>query len=446
MALPSIDMEFNVAGLSMTELATELVQFLEGANGVALAEWFSDHGEGDSAASFLQALPGLPPETDFLDFLLDDQARGSLQLTDGVWRLHASSEEAKDEATLRAWLQAASTFCRGWFARMPVSDMRISRRGGGQCCPHPPLVPPADHLIVTTHAAIAENYDLSQAFWGAGWEAADEEHGQVLLVRALTATTNGEYLAETWPHLWRLARGAKPRRTRYGLSFIGPDEQQVFDSGDALLMELGYDPAGQSMDYMAAAFGDDEHVRGWEVFMLREIVEAGALPSGEPVKTVRVSFLEQELAEREKRPLQDVGVEVAMRAAASADPVSAEEPLEVQPPSLRTRDFVATASDEPPRAESCGKRGTYHVRHGTTWKPVVEFFFDEDATKQANVDYTILAPRFGDAEARQLVVDCFFADMAEGRFGEHVSTLAFAPLGSVAERTVLAHPTPSTQA
>jgi hypothetical protein len=54
----------------------------------------------------------------------------------------------------------------------------------------------------------------------------------------------------------------------------------------------------------------DEHIRGYEIYYLRELVRRKQSRDGTPITSVRVVFYEQEMAEREKRPLLDVGVHV----------------------------------------------------------------------------------------------------------------------------------------
>jgi hypothetical protein len=52
------------------------------------------------------------------------------------------------------------------------------------------------------------------------------------------------------------------------------------------------------------------HIQGWEIYNVSELIEVEKLEDGRPVDTVRIVFLNREMAEREKRPLLDIGAQV----------------------------------------------------------------------------------------------------------------------------------------
>jgi hypothetical protein len=52
-----------------------------------------------------------------------------------------------------------------------------------------------------------------------------------------------------------------------------------------------------------------EHIRGWEIYALLNVVKSGRLSGGPPVKTVRIVFLDGWAAKQE-RPLLDIGCRV----------------------------------------------------------------------------------------------------------------------------------------
>lgn len=53
-----------------------------------------------------------------------------------------------------------------------------------------------------------------------------------------------------------------------------------------------------------------EHINGWEIFALFNIVENGKLSDGSTVSTVQIVFEECWAARQEKRPLLDIGCKV----------------------------------------------------------------------------------------------------------------------------------------
>ncbi|MGN6105663.1 MAG: hypothetical protein ACTHU0_11205, partial [Kofleriaceae bacterium] len=55
---------------------------------------------------------------------------------------------------------------------------------------------------------------------------------------------------------------------------------------------------------------EGDHLRGFEIYYLRSLVQNQRMQDGTPVTSVRVVFLEPWMAESEKRPLLDNGIHV----------------------------------------------------------------------------------------------------------------------------------------
>lgn len=181
--------------------------------------------------------------------------------------------------------------------------------GGAVCFPEVPLVTSNSHIVVTNVEAVEEHYDDPAAFWGAGWQRAAEDDGQILLTRALDLAAGPKYLEAILDHQWAMARAARPGEATYEAPVYRADERALFGAGAPRLRFVGYDEDARLAEY-SCALAEGEHIRGWEVYALRAIVEARALPSGHPVDTVRVVFLDEPTARAEKRPLLDIGCRV----------------------------------------------------------------------------------------------------------------------------------------
>ncbi|WP_419694230.1 hypothetical protein ACN2CC_26490 [Mesorhizobium muleiense] len=177
------------------------------------------------------------------------------------------------------------------------------------CVPEVPLVSGNSHIAVTNLAEAAELYDNPDAFWNAGWEIAEEQNEQRLLARDMDVLGGPEYLERIIDHQWAMARAAKPGETIYDTPDVHPEEAKTFNRGEPRLQSVGYSENEQLLEY-SCVLEKGEHVQGWEVYALLAIIQQGRSAEGWPVKTVRIVFLEQWMAEEEKRPLLDIGCHV----------------------------------------------------------------------------------------------------------------------------------------
>jgi hypothetical protein len=127
-----------------------------------------------------------------------------------------------------------------------------------------------------------------------------------------------------------LARIAKPRQTMYFAPWHGPQSAAFapwWEYGDIIADEragypalsfVGYNPATRTVEYagfctntdIAKGGPDPRHVLIREIHEVRALVKAQKDREGRPVDTVRIVFLEEWMARRERRPLLDVGARV----------------------------------------------------------------------------------------------------------------------------------------
>jgi len=73
------------------------------------------------------------------------------------------------------------------------------------------------------------------------------------------------------------------------------------------VFEVGYVDAEEMFEF-SCALREGEHIHGWEFFKLSHVRAAGRLMDGQPIKNVRVVFIDETVAQTEKRPLLDVSL------------------------------------------------------------------------------------------------------------------------------------------
>jgi hypothetical protein len=197
-----------------------------------------------------------------------------------------------------------------WLASQAVLVEAVFRRSGdtpGGCVPVVPLALRRVPLVVTTDDQLADLYDRPDEFLSAGWQV--ERYGrQLLLTRLHEALTRAEVLAASRDHQWQMARAAKPAVVRWETPVIEPEEQPIFEEGDAKLELVGVDASGRAE--FSCTLAEGEHLAGFDVYYLQEIVLTKQLRDGTPATAVHVVFEDRSMAESEKRPLLDLGVRV----------------------------------------------------------------------------------------------------------------------------------------
>jgi hypothetical protein len=209
-----------------------------------------------------------------------------------------------------AMLSSAADVCRIFLRQGWVRYARLWRLGGHvDCIPKVPITGQKTHFIVTTEAEIEQCYERPEVFWQAGWSAIEEYGDKYLLLRAMNASDNLSFLRETIAHQWNMARVAKPGLNKYYLPRPTPEEMEIFQADDPYLRPTGYAPAEKLVEF-ACYLEPDEHIQGWEIYDLKALIQARCFSDGRPVDIVRIVFFNREMAEREKRPLLDIGAQV----------------------------------------------------------------------------------------------------------------------------------------
>jgi hypothetical protein len=185
----------------------------------------------------------------------------------------------------------------------------LIRQGGEADCF--PLVP----ILRKRHLSVCEpedperfyeNAEVFRACPGVDFEPIGD---RLLVSRAMTAVDDLAFLSLALPQAWILARAAKAGQTVYGLQAPAADEVDIYKSGVPRLEPVGYIEALGLAEY-TCFLEPDQEITGWEIERLHRILRDGKFADGRPVAKVRVSFPSRDMAEREKRPLLDGGVEV----------------------------------------------------------------------------------------------------------------------------------------
>ncbi len=192
-----------------------------------------------------------------------------------------------------------------------VTEGELFRQGGGaETLPAVPLVPPRAYAVVVTRALVAEHYEDVDGFFNSGWEQIEPYGDRLLLLRALSAASGAEFLAAVQQQQRALARLAKPGRTIYGgQESPDPEERAVYHSGPPRLRLTGYLEPEQTLVF-TCTLEPHEHIQGWEIDRLHKILAAGKLDDGRLIREARLIFPDEASAQREKRPLLDVGAKV----------------------------------------------------------------------------------------------------------------------------------------
>lgn len=128
----------------------------------------------------------------------------------------------------------------------------------------------------------------------------------LLVVRALDAISDEDFLRASIQQCWHFARAARPGVVTYG-ELPHERHRDIYQAAPARLRPVGY--AGGLAEY-ACYLEPGEHVAGWEIDGLRRMLTDGRFSDGRPLRTVRVAFPDRAQATREKRPLLDAGIEV----------------------------------------------------------------------------------------------------------------------------------------
>lgn len=280
---------------------------------------FTDSPDPGLSALFAAAKSaGLPPPKPAWKPGAGSQGRAEFEATALLGWYEGDEEEPRVSALMTLFLEkgggdwrtavnAATAVAR---ALAPHVDwLLLSRHNsdGPTCLPDAPLLRYHGHVLVATPDLIRSRYEADPLRWPEGITV-EEVDGRIVAARGLDAADDLDFLRIALPQNWALARQARAGATRY----YGPPteaEREIYAAAPAALHSVGYDPRGQNLEY-SCFLEPGGHIAGWEIDALGWRVEKGALDTGEPLKDVHVVFADREMAEREKRPLLDVGVKV----------------------------------------------------------------------------------------------------------------------------------------
>ncbi len=199
-----------------------------------------------------------------------------------------------------------------------VVRARVTPVGYAMCAPWLPIARVADTAVLTSESEVGEHFERPESFWRS-WSSVERFGEMRFCVRAEDATTSVDLLRSTQAQQWEMLRALKPGHLARPdmLAAPKPDEAAVFEEGTARLDPVGYLPNSRTVELSYARPAGD-HIRGWEIQHLAEIVEEKALPDGRPVDRARVVFLERAAADIEKRALLEYGIAVFYMDAAGA--------------------------------------------------------------------------------------------------------------------------------
>ncbi len=207
-------------------------------------------------------------------------------------------------------LEKHRSTARFFLERYEVTFARVYRTGNAEkFFPILPLVGDRSHLIMATKKVIIQLFDQPEKFWDYPWDSVDTYGEKILVSRAMKAASNVEFATAIFDQQWELARLAKPNLVKYYKAGPREEEMAVYKSGASRLENVGYVEEEKTYEF-SCLLNEDEHIPGWEIFIIEDLVAEGKLADGRIVEIVRVVFWEEEMAHREKRPLLDVGAKV----------------------------------------------------------------------------------------------------------------------------------------
>jgi len=283
------------APLDKWSLPDQRDKYISGSKETFLGEYLAQYESTQSASFYLEdgTLIGVYKETDG-SYAFDVAITIGSQLSD----------------QLPCYLSMCEQVTRCWLKTGDLVDARLRREAGGaEFLPGLPIVGSRTYLIVTDKGSIAEAYEDVDAFMNSGWDTVEQHGDRYLFMRAMQATDSVAFASAVQKQQWRLARAARAGLTDYYMPVVNPEEVTVYKDAGNELEPIGYLPDEKLVEY-SGYYEAGEHVPGWQIYALDEMVWEKKLPNGDDVERVRVVFYDQSMAEREKRPLLDIGVKV----------------------------------------------------------------------------------------------------------------------------------------
>ena len=202
-------------------------------------------------------------------------------------------------------------FVKSALANLPIVEAFIFRDASVSFFPVVPLVGPTYALYAAPRATIEEHYQSFDAF-AAAWDTAETIGGLKVFTRGRGIARQYDFWRDALPKHGKLAYAVKPGRTIYYADRDRPYWLDYVKTLPRKLEQLGYSDARKTLEY-TAYLEPDAHLSLADLDELAYLKEHG-LASGEPLDSIVVTFANREMAERELRPLSDLGIVVQYHA------------------------------------------------------------------------------------------------------------------------------------
>lgn len=236
--------------------------------------------------------------------------RNTYGITDCVGLMLTSCDLEADTtpARTRRVLDSHYALVRALLARYPAMRAHILRSTNSYA-PTPPHARSGHLLYIAHRDDIAESYDNPEVYWQAWDKVEPLDANRVLVTRALDIEDELDFKKSVYPRTWELARQARPKLTQYFAAEFRDFDIPYVDGPDAVATAAGYHPQEQWIEYTAYAPGDT-HILPREILSFDKWLAEGKMPDDQPLKEVRVTFVNREMAMKERRPLLDIGCRV----------------------------------------------------------------------------------------------------------------------------------------
>lgn len=238
---------------------------------------------------------------------------------------HPSESSTKPE--FPEWVRVMREVGRRAVDFPAFASSAVTRRPSGFTgfVPSPPLSR-TNHLVTASDAEVDAAYDDPSAFWRA-WDNIETVGKVKVCTRAVDALEEHAWLGYTFESTMEMARRAKAGRTEYAMKPYWGDEFAAWwqfgdlndeKAGMPAIAPLGYDEETRAFELtgfitktpLAEGGSEPRHVLLRELYDLRKLAKQKKDVKGRPIDAVNVIWPEKWMAESEKRPLLDCGLQV----------------------------------------------------------------------------------------------------------------------------------------
>jgi hypothetical protein len=207
-------------------------------------------------------------------------------------------------------------------AKIQRTELYPTPTGGiSSLAPNPPLLGNKDYLVVTTQAEIEQNYDFPEVFLNLNWVSVFHYGEQIIFARNLGTVENTEFKRRVYKEQWQLAYASKPKLTQYfypphealghdpNYASFDPNLRKLCGYEDQYLYETEYLTDEEIIEF-SCQVESEYNIQHWEIYEIYNLIKEGKNLEGKITKDVRIIFSSQSMAERNKRPLLDIGAQV----------------------------------------------------------------------------------------------------------------------------------------